>query len=127
MHPSGSHRTIVALITAALLLLCQTAFATQACAHSVSVAAAGSAAPCHDTASESRTPAQEPAATSGCEVSKAVAGAVKVPVFSVDASPMFALVYYAPTAVRLSTSERSTVAAVCSSPHLTLLHCRFLK
>lgn len=118
---------MVALLTAAFLLLCQTAFAAQACARSIfSELAAGSAAPCHDTAYEGSTPAQEPGASSGCEISKAVAGAVKVPAFSMDALPVFALVHHESTVVRLRSSGRSTVNAVCSSPHLTLLHCRFL-
>jgi len=127
MHLRRLHRPIVALITAALVLLCQTAFAVQACALSYSPGVpAVSAAPCHEMAHGGSTPSREPAATSGCEASKAIGEVAKVPAFSMTDLPVFALAPYETTVVRLSSSDRSTVNAVCSSPPLTLLHCRFL-
>ena len=127
MRLSRSSRSIIALLTAVLLLLCQTAFAAQACGHGfVSDNASAVSAPCHETMEDSRSVPQEPAAVSACDAPKAVAEAVKIPVLSVTDFPALPLVRYEPAPVKLASLAPHAVHAVCHSPPLTLLHCRLL-
>jgi hypothetical protein len=126
MHLRRSTRAIIAVVTALLLLACQTAFAAQACAHGFASAESASATPCHDMAGEESTPSQQTGASSDCEAAKAVVEAVKLPAFSVADLPVVALLHYETAVVAQASSRRSTTQAVCSSPPLTLLHCRFL-
>ena len=124
MHLTHSHRAIVAFITALLLLLCQTAFAAQVCAHNVASQAASNelGAPCHDRAGDSPS---DSSAAAGCEASKAVSEAVKIPAFAAIELPVFAVPRAEISVVSLAFAPRLT-QAVCSSPPLNLLHCRFL-
>ena len=110
-----------------LLLLCQTAFAAQASAHGfTSQVATSVGAPCHEMAGDGSDAPPGPAAASTCEVSKAVAEAVKVPALSVTDMPVVALVRYEIADVRLSSYAQRTIVIACSAPPLNLLHCRFL-
>lgn len=119
-----SSRSFVASLTAVLLLLCQTAFAAQACAHTIKSVQPGSiAAPCHESSAEN-TGTHTPAATS-CEATKAVPDAAKVPVLALADLPTM-LVAYEQAARPGTLSRVQYVQAVCHSPPLSILHCRFL-
>lgn len=124
MHLTRSNRALVAFFTALLLLLCQTAFAAQACAHGFASQAAGNelGAQCHDRANDD--PSGSSAAT-GCEASKALSEDVKVPAFAAVELPVFAVPRADIGLVSQAFGPRIT-RAVCSSPPLNLLHCRFL-
>jgi hypothetical protein len=128
MVRNRSTRSLVAFITALLLLMCQTAFATQACAHYVAPAAADTMSePCHETSAESGTPEKHaPAASTTCAVANAVPDAAKVPVIALFDLPAVAVTYLELAAPARSTRELQTVQAVCYSPPLSILHCRFL-
>src|SRR5687767_8853457 len=123
---TGSRRPTIALVTAILLLLCQTAFAAQACAHGMSAASAESAsAPCHETADERGSPAKEAPASSACEAATAVPDTVKLPLVAVTDLPSLPVVYVMRAPHSASQREPASLA-VCHSPPLSLLHCRFL-
>jgi hypothetical protein len=126
MRLRRSSRSIVALITAVLLLLCQTAFAAQACGHDfVSTNPSTASVPCHEGMDEGGSMPHTPAAASACDAPKAVAEAVKVPVFSITDFPALPIAHESVAPVtRLSFTP--LVRAACHSPPLTLLHCRFL-
>src|SRR5215208_6483019 len=123
---SRRSRSTIALVTAILLFLCQAAFAAQACAHRMSAASVESAsAPCHETADSADPPAKQAPVSSACEAAKAVPDAVKLPVVAVTDFPSLSVVYLMPASD--GTSQRDPAAlAVCHSPPLNLLHCRFL-
>ena len=128
MALTRSSRSLVALVTAILLLLCQTAFAAQVCAHTLAPALPenSAAAPCHEVSGESTTPTQQLPASSVCEAANALPDAAKVPVFALADLPSI-VVAYEPFAARADTTARGqTVQAVCYSPPLSILHCRFL-
>jgi hypothetical protein len=127
MIRTRSSRSLVALITALLLLMCQTAFATQACAHNVVPAAADTMSePCHESSAESGTPEQAPAASTTCAVANALPDAAKVPVIALGDLPAVAVTYLKLPAPARSARVLQTVQAVCYSPPLSILHCRFL-
>ena len=88
MVRTRSSRSVVAVITALLLLMCQTAFAAQACAHTYQPAAADAmSAPCHETSGDSTAPETPPAASASCGVANALPDAAKVPVFALSDLP----------------------------------------
>jgi hypothetical protein len=128
MIRSRSSRSLVALITALLLLMCQTAFAAQACAHSFAPAPADSmSAPCHETATDSSVPEEQaPAISPSCAVANGLPDAAKVPVIALFDLPAVAVTYLKRPAPPRSTRALQTVQAVCYSPPLSILHCRFL-
>ena len=126
MVRTRSSRSFVALLTALMLLLCQTAFAAQACAHTVTPAQPESIAmPCHGAPAGDDTGKQLPASTT-CDAATALPDVAKVPVLAVTDLPAV-LVAYVETAVP-GTPSRGTqrVQAVCHSPPLSILHCRLL-
>src|SRR5690242_10802728 len=99
-----SSRSFVALLTAVMLLLCQTAFAAQACAHTLTPAQPeGIAAPCHESAGGDAGK-QAPAASTNCDAATALPDVAKVPVIAVTDLPAV-LVAYAAAAV-LGTPSR---------------------
>ena len=114
-------RRLIALLTAVLLLLCQTSALAQFCATAAGAesAAAAAPAPCHDDHSGS-----QPAAVSVCEASQALAENAKVPVFDFPAPVL--VIALRDIARAPQTDIHAAVHAVCSSPPLTVLHCRFL-
>jgi hypothetical protein len=128
MIRTRSSRSLVALITALLLLMCQTAFAMQACAHSFVPATADTiSAPCHETPENSSAPEKQPAASASCEVANALPdAAAKVPVVAIGDLPAVAVTYLQLPAPPRSARALQTVQAVCHSPPLSILHCRFL-
>ena len=128
MIRNRSSRSLVALITALLLLMCQTAFAAQACAHGFTPAVADAmTAPCHETASDSASPEKPaPAASTTCEVANALSDAAKVPVLALSDLHAVAIAYLDAPAAPRASSALQTVHAVCHSPPLSILHCRFL-
>ena len=128
MALTRSTRSAVALVTAVLLLLCQIAFAAQACAHTSPPAPAEhpAAAPCHQSPAESGAPAQHVPAPTACEVSKAVPDVAKVPVFALSDLPAIVVVYEQLAMPARPVRGQDTVHAVCYSPPLSILHCRFL-
>ena len=108
-----------------MLLLCQTAFAAQACAHNVTPPQAeGIVAPCHESAGGD-TGKQVPASAT-CDAATALADVAKVPVLAVTDLPAIP-VDYVETAVPGTPSRGAQrVQAVCYSPPLSILHCRLL-
>jgi hypothetical protein len=128
MRLTCSSRSLVAWVTAILLLLCQTAFAAQACAHTAQAAPAESlsATPCHDQSGDSTTPTKQLPTASTCESANALPDAANIPVFALTDLPSI-VVAYEPFAARAGTAVRGQdVQAVCYSPPLSVLHCRFL-
>jgi hypothetical protein len=120
-------RSIVALLTAALLLLCQTAFAVQACAHQLASAKSPSTSPpCHADAGEAGSTAPNPSATTACDLGKAVADPAKVAVYAITDLPPIATAEDQGHRETLRSRSGQHVQAVCFSPPLILLHCRFL-
>ena len=122
-----SSRSLVALVTAVLLLLCQTAFAAQACAHSLSSSSTALSAPCHGEGEDiSAGSPLTPASVSVCESAKAVSDSTKVLVYALADLPAVPVAYSeAATQVRSLDAPR-IVHAVCHSPPLNILHCRLL-
>ena|SRR5687767_2048354 len=117
-------RSFVASLTALLLLLCQTAFAAQACAHNIAPAQTeGIVAPCHE-ASDAHTGKPHPPAV-GCEATKALPDAAKVPFLALADLPTM-LVAYEQASTRRTRPRIQYVQAVCHSPPLSTLHCRLL-
>ena len=121
---SRGSRALVAWLAAVLLVMCQTAFAAQACASDLARSSTTSAAaPCHEAAeADSSVPLR---GASACEATKAVADPAKIPVFGISDMPAVIVAIYEPTAQVTSLAPRH-VQAVCYSPPLTILHCRFL-
>ena len=121
-------RSFVALVTAILLLLCQTAFAAQACAHTLAPAQteSSSAAPCHGMSGDSTTPTQQAPTTTACEAANALPDPAKVPVFALSDLPSIVVAYEPFSARAGATRREQAVQAVCYSPPLSILHCRFL-
>jgi hypothetical protein len=127
MGLTRSSRALVALVTAVLLLLCQTAFAAQACAHIFSGGnSSGASAPCHEGAGNADNAPQTPAAVSVCEAAKAVGQSVEVPLIAVTDLPSLPMAPYEAIPPRQTSPFPHTAFAVCNSPPLSLLHCRLL-
>ena len=122
-----SSRSLVAFVTAVLLLLCQTAFAAHACANTLPPSSTenSAAAPCHEAGADSTLPAQLPAPTV-CEAATALPDAAKVPVFALSDLPSIVVAYEPFAADAAPAARQQTVQAVCHSPPLSILHCRFL-
>lgn len=128
MRLTRSSRSTVALLTAILLLLCQTAFAANACAHSPAPASADATTnlPCHGADDSGNAPGDEaPGASGGCGVSKALADSAKIPVFASTDLPAVIIAYPLADAAIVARAP-ARVSAVCASPPLTILHCRFI-
>jgi hypothetical protein len=119
-------RSVVALIAALLLVLCQTAFAAQAYAHSpLPVQDSAAAAPCHEVADDGKAPSS-PTSSATCEAGKALNDIPNVHVYALAELPAVDIAY-ASAAPRGAASRTSAHArAVCHSPPLSVLHCRFL-
>jgi hypothetical protein len=129
MVRTRSSRSLVALITALLLLMCQSAFAMQACVHTFVPATVDTiSAPCHETSEAPSAPEKQPAAASAsCEVANALPdAAAKVPVFALSDLAAVPVTYLQLPAPPRSARALQTVQAVCYSPPLSILHCRFL-
>jgi hypothetical protein len=131
MRLSRSSRSVIALVTAVLLLLCQTAFAAQACGHGfVSDNASAVSAPCYEAMDDSQSVPKDPAALSDCDAPKAIAEAVKVQVLSITDFPALQLARYEPAPVRLAwlaphavhATQRTVLAA---GPPKSILFCSF--
>ena len=126
MIRSRSSRSLVALVTAVMLLACQIAFAAEACAHSLrSVSDSAAAMPCHDAESDRGSPVDTAPAASVCQASKAVPDNVKVPVFALADLPAVSVTYIKPLAF-IVAARALPAHVVCSSPPLSILHCRLL-
>ena len=127
MKLSRFSRTIVAIGTAALLLLCQTAALAQACLMAPAPQSKTSAAamPCHTASDTAGDMSRLPAAPSVCDASKALSEIAKVPVFALADIPVFVIASH-DVAPRLESGIPRAAHAVCSSPPLAVLHCRFL-
>src|SRR5690349_6338210 len=108
-----SSRSLVELVTAMMLMMCQTAFATQACAHSSAPAAAHAvSAPCHETLSDTTSPdRQPPAASARCDVSHALPDAAKVPILAVSYWPSVIVTYLVEPAPQRTFHALQTVRA----------------
>ena len=117
----NSSRRLIALVTAVFLLLCQTAFAAQACAHGFAAVAGAAGEPCHGASDE-----PVPSAGSSCEVSSAVAEPVKLPVLDAGDLRFVGLVVYPAEATALALHDARALHPPCRAPPLTVLHCRFL-
>ena len=128
MRLTRSSRFFIALLTAVLLLVCQTAYAVNACAQAGKPAEAVAATlPCHPPGPEGAEPASNaPGVAAACAVSAALPDQAKVPVFA-SADLRVALVgdAFAQTAAVPAIAALHRHVA-CASPPLTILHCRFL-
>ena len=120
-------RRIVAIVTGVVLLSCQTVALARACTtdsvrDGTPVAAA---MPCHEAVEDADTRSHPPAAPSVCDASNALPQTDKAPAFALPDIPV--LVVAAHDAMPpLQYGLPPAVHVVCSSPPLTVLHCRFL-
>jgi len=121
-----STRSAVALVTALLLLFCQAAFAAQACAHTAVLAQPAETAPCHGTSEHGNDGAPATPAANACDAGKAVGDAAKVQVLTLAELPVAAIAYGEVVPQRVRSVAPSCANAVCYSPPLSILHCRFL-
>ena len=121
-------RSVVALLTGVLLLLCQTAFAAHLCAHSSAPAnTAAVTAPCHESVHDANTGAPiVPLAGSACEKGKAVGDAAKVQVYALADLPAVVVTYSQTAAPIFAAGASEAVQTVCYSPPLSILRCRLL-
>jgi hypothetical protein len=126
MRLKRTARAVVAVITAILLSACQTAFAVHACADGTPSSLGASPTPCHDIGLDETGPAQKTAANTDCGAPLAVAEAAHVPTFGITDLPVVAIVRYATAVAAITSPPAETTQAVCSSPPLSVLHCRFL-
>jgi hypothetical protein len=124
MRFSRSTRSLVALFTAALLLLCHGASAAQACVALFAPAGVEHSVPCHGV--EGNEAPSMPSAVSMCDASAAVADPVKAPPFSIADLPLLTVLAVSHVSAPLGSIADTGVHAVCSSPPLTILHCRFV-
>ena len=122
----------VALLTAVLLLLCQTAFAAAACAHTAAVLASvgeAGALPCHENIAEAATSDSAPnaaSAQSACDAPKAVSQLAAFPIIAIGDMPSLLLPKSVLHVVAVHQAAPVHDASPCSSPPFTVLHCRFL-
>ena len=114
-------RSVVAVVTAVLLLLCQTAFAARVCMLVPDTASAATAAPCHGAAEPEQAPAP-----SVCDAGKATADPVQIQVPALADLPAVRIVYADAAESVVANGPTGPVHADCHSPPLTLLHCRLL-
>jgi hypothetical protein len=126
MKLSRTSKAIVALLTAACLLLCQTLAFAQMCgiAPTPGQDAQSIAMPCHMAAVDDGA-AQHSASPGVCDVSQALPETAKVPVFALADLPVL-LVEARDAVAPLQSVLPQAVQAVCSSRPLTVLHCRLL-
>jgi hypothetical protein len=123
MAVTRSYRSFVAVLAAFVLLLCQTAFAAEACTNTIAPAAHdGSAAPCHERASSTALPAQLPS-PGVCEA-QAIPDAGKVHVPALTDLPAISIAYERAGVADAVTLAAQAVRPACHSPPLTVLHCR---
>jgi hypothetical protein len=126
MSLKRSTRSPLALITALLLLLCQTAFAAQACARSFANAQGDAPPACDESAGHAQDHRKSSStAADVCPSGKAIGAAAKVEVHSLTELPAITVSYSDAIAV-VTASATPAVPAFCHSPPLTVLHCRFL-
>jgi hypothetical protein len=113
---------------AMLLLLCQTVFAAQACAHALAATSPEPAAvaPCHqDIADTSHdVPAHSEAGTA-CEAAKATGDGARLPIYTLADLPATTIAYTEAQMPVAAFGAPAIVQAVCFSPPLGVLHCRF--
>ena len=131
---NGSRRTrrAVALLTAVLLFVCQTAVAAAACAGGIAAAASKpQTTPCHqgvdvaDISIDETTP-QVPAVPSACDAAKVLSQQIELPSIPLADLPSLALPSSQLPWHEVASIAPDSAANPCSSPPLTVLHCRFL-
>jgi len=123
-----SSRSAIALLTALLFLLCQTAVAAQARLDAVAGDRNGlhDAAPCHESTGSAEAPLAPVAISSCCDAPAAVTGDFKPAVVALSDLPVLTVaVQDIPLAPPLLIGP-DTRAVCYSPPSLNLLHCRFL-
>src|SRR4051812_9425873 len=104
-----SSRSAVAVLTAVLLFLFQTAVAAQACAHSISRNGTAATMPCHEPgANEHSNAPSTPESASVCEAGKAVGQAAHTELPAAVDLPAV-LITYVDTATYTSASQVSRV------------------
>ena len=120
-------RPIVALLTAIMLLVCQTAFAAQACALPSAGTTSTAVAPCHHDGDGANTDTPTtPFVTGACETGKAIGDAAKVQVYALADLPAVAVTYGHADFGAIAAGTTQLVRAACHSPPLSILHCRLL-
>ena len=129
MTLSRSSRSVVAVLAAIVMLLCQAAALAQACVTNqversdVTVAVS----PCHGASEADSTSGHQPAVPSTCEASQALAQADSVTIYPpADLAPLVVVAVDTASAARGFRSQQQALHNVCSSPPLAILHCRFL-
>lgn len=130
MKLARSTKSLVALVTAIVLLLCQAASSAQACAHAITAKnTAVEVASCQEGhAAEHYAGSDAPVSQSqsACDNPKVYSDSFKVPVLSISDLPALQVVYLEPAGPALTSVATQVAQAVCYSPPLTLLHCRLL-
>lgn len=125
MRLSRSSKSVVALLTGALLLLCQTVLAARGCQAEVAHAGvAAGALPCHIAAAGGDVPDGSP--PTPCDSAKAVGDTFK-PAFAAAADlPVLSIPAHEPQRTFQSFLPRLALATSGAPPPLRLLHCRLL-
>ena len=128
MKPCRSARSAIALLTALLFLLCQTAVAAQARIDAVSGGGDGvqDAAPCHETTGSADAPLAPVATSSCCEAPAAFTGDFKPALVALTDLPVLTVPPQDMTLAPPFLIGPDTQAVCYSPPALNLLHCRFL-
>ena len=128
MKLSRSSRSAIALLTALLFLLCQTAVAEQAWIDAVSGGHDGlqDAAPCHEHTGSAEAPLAPVAISSCCDAPAAVTGDFKPAVVAVTDLPVLTVVLQDIALAPPLVIGPDTQPVCYSPPSLNLLHCRFL-
>ena len=127
MNMFRAAKRTVGVVTALLLLLCQTTALAEICLTTPvqDDAAARATMPCHGSADDANVLSHLPAAPSVCDASQAIAETANVPVLELPAVPIL-IIAARDVVTRFDTGITRPAHAVCSSPPLTVLHCRFL-
>src|SRR4051794_31147659 len=108
----------IALLSAIFLLVCQTAFAAQACAH-VAAPAVETSMPCHESMDAGSKAPHAPSTSSSCEAANAVPESATPPVVAVMDLPPLVLPRTAIETAVVASLVPAEVHKVCASPPLT--------
>ena len=127
MNSFRAMRRLVSVSTAVLLLLCQTTVLAQVCMTTPTQdrPAAGTTMPCHGSADSANLLSQLPAAPSVCDASQTIPETANAPVFALAALPVL-IIAARDVVTREGSGITQPAYTVCSSPPLTVLHCRYL-
>jgi len=122
----SSHRRLIALATALIVMLCPLASTAHVYAHSVEAARMVAMPPCHETSDGTRDAPPSPEQASLCSATAMMADDVSIALLSITDLPAL-FVASAPTmSVALLSPYRRTVQTLYHPPPLNVVFCRFL-